>query len=266
LTALNAKGRAPDPLPWLIYFRELTKAYQRPWITKAHLQKVQKEGQRGLELLDKLERYDLYAKFSELLDSELKELKPVLDIDFIWIPRKGSKIHRESMRQFLGLLRSLNITYPPVEELSLGQLVETFSFSLAEEYFEFTERKWRELIVRSAITLSLRDFIAENKQGDGLLFFELYDEFDDIVMNPTNEGRFLFLGKAKVDGRFTRGAFEEAVKPALLALPEFVENLPIDKSEKARFRNLVFREVQAYARRYHAEWRDYYWDFDVHTI
>ena len=280
LTALNAKGRAPDPLPWLIYFRELTKAYQRPWITKAHLQKVQKEGQRGLELLDKLERYDLYAKFSELLDSELKELKPVLDIDFIWIPRKGSKIHRESMRQFLGLLRSLNITYPPVEELSLGQLVEnikgmmtlfskesdrgrTFSFSLAEEYFEFTERKWRELIVRSAITLSLRDFIAENKQGDGLLFFELYDEFDDIVMNPTNEGRFLFLGKAKVDGRFTRGAFEEAVKPALLALPEFVENLPIDKSEKARFRNLVFREVQAYARRYHAEWRDYYWDFDV---
>lgn len=280
LTALNAKGRAPDPLPWLIYFRKLTKAYHKPWITKAHLEKLQQEGQHGLELLGKLERYDLYSKFSELLDSELRELKPVLDIDFIWIPRKGSKIHRESMRQFLGLLGSLNITYPPVKELSLGQLVEnikgmttlfskesdrgrTFTFSLAEEYFEFTERKWRELIVRSVITLSLRDFIAENKQGDGLLFFELYDGFDDIVMNPTNEGRFLFLGKARVDGRFTRDAFEEAVKPALLALPEFVENLAIEKSEKARFRNLVFREVQAYAQRYHAEWREYYWDFDV---
>jgi hypothetical protein len=280
LTALNAKGRAPDPLPWLIYFRELTKAYHKPWITKAHLAKLQQEGQRGLELLDKLERYDLYAKFSELLDSELRELKSVLDIDFIWMPRKGSKIHRESMRQFLGLLGSLHITYPPVKELSLGQLVEnikgmmtlfskesdrgrTFTFSLAEEYFEFTERKLRELIVRSMITLSLRDFIAENKQDDGLLFFELYDGFDDIVMNPTNEGRFLFVGKARVDGRFTRDAFEDAVKPVLVALPEFVENLPIDKSEKARFRNLIFREVQAYAQRYHAEWRDYYWDFDV---
>jgi hypothetical protein len=280
LTALNAKGRAPDPLPWLVYFRELTKAYQKPWITKAHLEKLQQEGQRGLELLGKLERYDLYSKFSELLDSELRELKPVLDIDFIWMPRKGSKIHRESMRQFLGLLGSLDITYPPVKELSLGQLVDniegmmtlfskepkrdrTFQFSLAGEYFEFTERKWRELIVRSLITLSLRDFIAENKQGDGLLFFELYDGFDDIVMNPTNEGRFLFIGKARVDGRFTREAFEEAVKPVLLALPEFVEKLPIEKSEKARFRNLVFREVQAYAQRYHAEWRDYYWDFDV---
>jgi len=280
LTVLSAKGKAPDPLPWLLYFRELTKAYQRPWITKAHLEKLQKEGQRGLELLDKLDRYDLYAKFSELLDSELKELKPILNIDFIWIPRKGGRINRESIRPFLSLLRGLSITYTEVKELSLGQLVdyiegmmtisskqsnegERFRFNLAGEYFEFTERRWKDLIIRSIMILSLRDFITENRQGDGLMFFEMYDRFDDIGMNPTNEGRFLFMGKARVDGKFTREAFEAKVKPVLLELPEFLKSLPIEKSEKARLRNSVFREVQAYAERYFDQWRDYYWHFDV---
>jgi hypothetical protein len=280
LASLKAKGQPPDLLPWLVYFRELKKAYVRPWITKAHLQKLQEEAARGLELLGKLERYNLYSKFSKLLDSELRLLKPAVRIDFIWTQGKGSKFNRESIRQFLNLLRTLSIEYPPTKEVSLGQLMENskgmmtvlsnepqggkaFKFSLAGEGFEFSEMKWKELAVRSMITLSLRDFISENERGDGLLFFESYDRFDDVVMNPTNEGRFLFLGKGKVDGRFTREAFEQRVKPALVELPEFLEKLQVEKSEKARFRNLVFRETQAYAERYVAEWRGYYWDFDV---
>ena len=280
LASLKAKGQPPDLLPWLVYFRELRKAYQRPWITKAHLQKLKEEAARGLELLGKLERYNLYSKFSKLLDSELKVLKPSIRIDFIWVQRRGAEVNRESIRQFLAFLRSLGIEYPPAKELSLGQLMEnirgmmtlfssepqmgkTFKFVLAGEGFEFKEIEWKELAARSMITLSLRDFMAENARGDGLLFFESYHVLEDVVMNPTNEGRFLFLGKGKVDGRFTREAFEQRVKPALLELPEFLEKLPVEKSEKARFRNLVFRETQAYAERYVDEWRSYYWDFDV---
>lgn len=280
LASLRAKGQPPDVLPWLVYFRELKKTYRKPWMPKAHLQKLRKEAEAGLELLGKLERYNLYAKFSELLDSELKLLKPSVDIDFIWIQRRGAEVNQEAIREFLTFLRSLGIEYPPVKELSLDQLMEnvrgmmtlfsnepqmgkTFKFALAGEGFEFNKIRWKELTVRSMITLSLRDFIAENEKGDGLLFFETYDGFEDILMNPFNEGRFLFVGKGNVDGRFTREAFEQQVKPALLELPEFLDKLPIEKSEKARFRNLVFREVQAYAERYVAEWRDYYWDFNV---
>ncbi|MGD8370398.1 MAG: ImcF-related family protein [Syntrophobacterales bacterium] len=280
LASLRAKGQPPDILPWLVYFRELRKTYRKPWMTKVQLQKLQKEAESGLELLGKLERYNLYAKFSELLDSELKLLKPSVDIDFIWIQRRGAEANRETIRQFLTFLRSLGIEYPPVKELSLGQLMEnirgmltlfsnepqmgkTFKFVLAGEGFEFNEIAWKELTIRSMITLSLRDFIAENERGDGLLFFEEYDGFEDILMNPFNEGRFLFVGKGNVEGRFTREAFDAQVKPALLQLPEFLDKLPIEKGEQARFRNFVFREVQAYADRYVAEWRDYYWDFNV---
>jgi hypothetical protein len=280
LARLEGRGQAPDLLPWLLYFRELNKTYQKSWISKSHLQKLQKEAGLGLELLAKLERYNLYAKFSELLDSELKVLKPAVDIDFIWMQRKRGKINREVIRQFLTFFRGLTIAYPPVKELSLGRLMEntkgmmtlfarepqvgeTVKFDIAGEVFEYDKKKWKELTINSRITLSLRDFIAENKRGDGLLFFELDEGFDDIQMNPTNEGRFLFLGKGKVGGRFTRGAFEERVKPALMELPDFLDSLPIEKSEKDRFRNLVFRETQAFAEKYVDEWRNYYWHFDV---
>ncbi len=280
LARLQGKGQTPDLLPWLLYFRELNKAYQKPWITKSHLQKLQQEAELGLELLAKLERYNLYAKFSELLDSELRVLKPAVDLDFTWIQRKRSKINREVIQQFLTFFRGLTIAYPPVTELSLGRLMEntkgmmtlfarepqvgeTVKFDIAGEVFEYDKKKWKELTINSMITLSLRDFIAENERGDGLLFFELDEGFDDIQMNPTNEGRFLFLGKGKVGGRFTREAFEGRVKPALMELPEFLESLPIEKSEKDRFRNLVFRETQVFAEKYVDEWRNYYWHFDV---
>jgi len=280
LASLRAKGQPPDLLPWLVYFRELRTIYRKPWITKVHLQKLQKEAESGLELLGKLERYNLYAKFSELLDSELKLLKPSVNIDFIWIQRRDAEVNRETIRQFLTFLRSLGIEYPPVKELSLRRLMEnirgmmtlfshepqmgkTFKFALAGEGFEFNEIAWKELTIRSMITSSLRDFIAANEKGDGLLFFEEYESFEDILMNPFNEGRFLFVGQGKVDGRFTREAFEAQVKPALLELPEFLDKLPIEKSEQARFRNFVFREVQAYGEKYVAEWRDFYLDFNV---
>jgi hypothetical protein len=280
LARLQGRGQPPDLLRSLLYFQELNKTYQKPWITKSTLQKLQQEAGLGLELLAKLERYNLYAKFSDLLDSELKVLKPAVDIDFIWTQRKGSKINREVIRRFLTFFRGLTIDYPPVEQLSLGRLMEntkgmmtlfaredeggeTLKFDIAGEVFEYDEKKWKELTINSAITLSLRDFIAANERGDGLLFFGVDEGFTDIQMNPTNEGRFLFLGKGKVDGRFTRDAFEEKVKPALMELPEFLDSLRIEQSEKDRFRNLVFRETQAFADKYVEEWRNYYWDFDV---
>ena len=48
-----------------------------------------------------------------------------------------------------------------------------------------------------------------------------------------------------------------------MELPAFLDSLPIEKSEKDRFRNLVFRETQAFAEKYVDEWRNYYWHFDV---
>lgn len=280
LTGFKATGRSADPLPWLVYFRKVRKSYQMPWITRAQLQSLQSEAESALNLLNELKRYHIYSKLSQLLNSELKQLKPSININFVWLERRGSTINRESIRQFLTFLTSLNLDYPAVEDASLGKWMETikgimslyvnesgsaalFPFNLAGESFEFNENDWKGLITRSIITLSLRDFTTKNKQSDGLLFFDIEDGFENIIMNPTNEGRFLFTGKGGVDGRFTRNAFERKVKPILLELPQLLESLPIETGEKSRFRNFVFKEVQAYANQYVNKWRAYYRQFDV---
>ena len=280
LASIKATSQPPDPLPWLIYARKVRNAYQKSWITKARLKSLQNEAELGLNLVHKLNRYYLYSKFSKILDSELKELRPTIDIDFIWIQQRGSKINRESIRRFLTFLQTLNIEYPPVQGLSLGQWMETtkgilslypkeegksitYQFTLAGENFEFDENHWQQLIIRSMITLMMRDFIAENKRSDGLLFFRPEDGFEDIVMNPTNDGKYFFTGKAIVDGRFSRLAFETEVKPALERLTDFLEGLPILNSEKARLSKLVYEETYAYAQRYADYWRRFYRHFDI---
>lgn len=286
LASFVATGQPPDLLAWLVYFRQVRKIYKQPWVTTAQLHKLQQKAAEGLNLLSKLKRYALYSEFSKLLKSELAKLESSIFIDFTWVERRGTNINHESVHEFLKYLRGLSLEANPAEELSLGQLMETinslmdlsrngsqpdttFIFKLDDgnfvENFEFTQNKWQQLITRSRITLILRNFIVANQGSEGLLFFKAEDDFGDILMNPTNEGRFLFTGKGRVDGRFTREAFEQGVKPVLLELPEFLKGLPVQKGETSRFRNLVFQETQSYASQYVDQWRAYYRHFDIQT-
>jgi type VI protein secretion system component VasK len=73
----------------------------------------------------------------------------------------------------------------------------------------------------------------------------------------------MFIGRARVDGRFTRDAIEKRIKPLLTELPVFIENLAIAQKDKSIFLNLLFKEVDAYGRRYAQYYRKYYMEFDI---
>ena len=46
-----------------------------------------------------------------------------------------------------------------------------------------------------------------------------------------------------MDGKLTRGAFEQQVKPVLAELPELVRGLPVVEDEKTRFSNFVLKQA-----------------------
>jgi len=268
------KGITPDQdvQPWLVYFSEIRKAYDKPVLTKRYMQRLQTQADPLLNVIHAMDRYDLSAEICGLLN---RDTPCVIKTD--WLQRRESELRQQSVRGLLRFLKEKDISHPSAENLSLDELMENikammvltareekrFQFRIAGNEYVFITKKWNELVDSSRITWFLQDFVTQNKWHDGLLFFQTENEFPDLAMNPSNDGHFFFTGRGKVDGRFTRHAFEQRVKPALLELPEFLQSLPIPPEEKTRFSNFVFDEVLAYADVYVSEFLHYYREFGV---
>jgi len=270
------KGIADDPHTWMVYFLKVSKLYQQPIISKPEFKKLQTKTDQLLQVIREVERYDLSFKVSEILKKETP-----LGINVDLIARKESPLRQESIKRFLELIRKSSLKYPEVtDELSLTGLHENlkvmlhfegvddekdplFHFLFGGEEFKFSGRQWDNLLNRSRLSFFLRDFIKANRRHNGLLFFSAEKEFDDLVMNPSNDGRFFFSGHARVDGRFTKDAFQKRVEPVLTELPEFMDKLPIQIKEKRQFSDFLAMEVDAYSRQYAKAFRDYYMDFDL---
>ena len=270
------KGTVSDPQEWMVYFLKISKFYQQPFITKTELKKLQQNTDAFLNEVQYLERYDLSVKISDLL----KEESP-LGITIDQIARRDDQIRQDAVKNFLLFVKQSNIDCPDVTDmLSLTDLHENlkvmlhlneqrvendkiFHFTFAGEEINFSSRLWNDLLNRSRITFFLRSFIRSNKHKDGFLFFSAEKEFKDLIMNPSNNGQFFFTGHARVDGRFTKDAFEQRVKPVLTEFPAFIKTLPILKKDMDNFLNFLFKESEAYGSKYAQAYRDYYMDFDI---
>jgi hypothetical protein len=277
ISSLLIRNTVVDPQHWVVFFNEVAALYRQQVLTGYEFEKVQRESEHFLAMLQKMELYDLSVKISDLL----KKVVPP-DIDLEMIARKKSEFKQESLKGFLQFLRNSKMNYPEVtDNFRFADLLDnikvmadinqpqndnglTFQFVLGGEQFKFNAKQWNDVVSRSRITLLLRLFLEHYSHQDGLLFFPAdKKEFNDIIMNASNDGRFLFLGHARIDGRFTREAIDKRVGPILTELPAIIENLPVSSKDKSDFAGLLLREVDLYGRRYAEYYRNYYMDFDI---
>ncbi|HQN18520.1 MAG TPA: hypothetical protein PKV86_05265, partial [Syntrophobacteraceae bacterium] len=271
-------GPMDNPLSWSVFVNNVQKACEEPSINKEYLHALQKEADSFLRILDRISRYKLTNELVTLLK---RYLPPGAQID--WIQRRDVLLDQEPLQQFLMKVKEKDIDYPSVVGLGLMQFIDSirimakqkdldqdgdkeYRFRLySQEEFQFSAAKWNSLVLRSRITLFIREFLAQNKRTDGLLFFDKTGSigFPDLVMNPSNDGMLFFVGKGKVDGRFSKSAFEQQVKPVLAELPEVLKGLPVVEEEKKRFTQFILKQAEAYADRYVSAYRTYYSQFHL---
>lgn len=263
-----------DPQPWMIFFNKVKKVYEKPFLSKKVLEELQGKVVSFINAIQEAERYDLSLKITELLKKETPFGIQAAQIKKSELPQ----LLQPSLREFLVFLQEIKLFTPSAEGINFKQLLDsidimmhrddeknkTMAFAIAHETYTFSSKKWNELIASTAITLFLRNFVDWNHQwNDGLSFFETETAYPDLVMNASNDGRFIFTGKGEVYGRFTRDAFEKEVKPVLDRMPEFVEKLPVGEEEKIRFSKFVLSEVDAYSQAYVSEYTKYYKQFSI---
>lgn len=266
---------AEEPHTWMVYFLKFSKACRKSFITRNEFKELQEEANVFLDIIQAHERYDLSYQISQLLKEDNQ-----IDFDIDITSVEDSQIRQDTIKDFFLSIAESSIDYPEVtSDLNLTDLHDNlkvmlhfkemkehdslFHFLFSGQEFKFSGKLWNNLLNRSRITLFLRDFVSFNKRQNGMLFFNGEDKFSDLVMNPSNDGRFFFTGHARVDGKYTREALERRVEPILRELPVFIQKLPIEKKEKSYFSNFLSREVQAYADRYADAYKNYYMDYNI---
>lgn len=258
---------------WALFFHMIQRAQLEPLITPAYLKDLQRQATAFLAVADRVARYELTSEIVR----QLKKI-PALSTHIVWIEKNDEALSQDSMRSFLRLLTFRDVSYPSTDGMSLSQFVESlkvlstvsanapredFRFSIRGEAFDFNPMDWINLLRRSRITLFMREFEEKNRRSGGMLFFGKDSDFPDVVMNVSNDGLLFFSGKGRVDGRLTRSAFEQRVKPVLADLTETFKTLPVNTEEKGRFSSFILKQAEAYADRYVAAYYQYYSQFHV---
>jgi hypothetical protein len=267
-----------EPLPWLMFFQRVQTSFRDTFITKATLDGIHKEAKVLLDRVRRVRRYELSGQIVGLL----QRMTPLGD-KVMWLQDRDVQLSQEPLHQFLSFVMEQNITYPAVEGMTLVEFMngaqvmvnlakteaqrpqgsQEFRFQFGGESFSFNAADWNQLLERSRLTLFMREFEARNSRAQGFLFFRRDNVFPDVIMNASNDGLLLFTGKGKVDGRFTRMAFEQDVKPALEQIPDFLKTLAIADEEKTRFSSFILKQAETYADRYVSAYRGFYSQFHV---
>lgn len=273
LAKRKAIEKPHDMQPWLFFMNELELSLKKSFITKAYLKDMQEKAKELLNIQKESDRRDLSVNITRLLKEEA-----FLDIKSDW---KGmvmeAQLRQDSIIELLEFFLLKKISYPDADALNFSRLIANikammvndkeekgaFSFYMTGKEYSFNPKKIDKLMKRSSITLFIRSFMKQNKWNDGTLFFGIDSDFPDIVLNANNDGTLFFTGTAKIDGRFTKKAFKEEIKPILSGLPKFLITIPIRRDERTRFSNFIIKGVKAYAKRYIYEYRHYYNAFGI---
>jgi hypothetical protein len=165
----------------MVYFTEISRLYQQPFLSGPDLEKLQRDTDSFIGVIQQMEFYDLTVKIAKLLT---KEVPSGINLDMI--VAKESEIRQESVKGFLKFIKNSSINYPQVTDgLGIpGQLEKLkvmlhykASVELSQFHFLFNGKNLisvrnngNDLLNRSRIALFIRDFVNHTAPGRQLFF------------------------------------------------------------------------------------------------
>jgi len=264
LTFANPDADTDDLAPWLVLFRNLSQLLKKPYITQTEFKALQ---QRLVPFHDVVNRFDFYSDVPEIRKWLAQHTS--LHLNYSDLRNVQSELRQKDIGQLIGFIHHLEfadhekcpdaialkdclVIAQAVANSNPPITVSDMKFTLSGEYFSFSPKAWMDFMIRSRVTMILRDYKLSHSKPifNGWIFFKSPYDYADIQLNPSNNGQLLFTGKARIDGRLTAAAFEQEVKPSFQALTDILSHLPVDIHEQKRFNDFVLENLNAYAGTY----------------
>ena len=274
----RSKSNSPETnfQSWMVYFEQMNSNKKKDFMLKDSIEIAQAKATEFLKIIDDQKRYDFSLIISKLLEQETE-----IDIQRIYSDRQRVaewiSENRDELEQLF--LCIVNTNYPTVTEtsLTLDSLItnlkaimalkpeedHTFTISLSREKFTFNSRKWHTTVTNSAMYNFIQEFIGNKENLPERLFFSNPQIFPSIEMNPYNSNPLFFTGKGKIEGIYTRAAFDKKVKPYVENISEFLETLKIQKTTLDSLSKFIQQQINDYASNYYQAYYTYYKEFSL---
>lgn len=257
---------------WLLFLRNIEKLQTQSFVSSKTLLRLQKEAIKLIDELDNSIEADWFDTLRGLLASE-----SILGDQLAQNSKTSDKQEYKAFKKFLDYFWQLKLDPNEIDTINLEQLFENlglmmelspmetldFNFTIDNKSFYFNSNELNNLITKSSMVLLLKKFISYYSRYPGTSFFQPDFEYDNMVVGISTDNNFYFSNKGTLDGKYTKKSYERDVMPVLKELPRLLEKLPINKAEKTQFSNFMFREVDAYTRKYMDSYKTYYKGFKI---
>lgn len=282
---------------WQPFFRDAARLMKLGNLTRVEFTGLK---DRAVPLTSQLALIESHPDTAELIDllantdSELAKLRQILERDLLELQRPETfrSQKRGEIARFMARVISTELRAPPkqgrLDELCIwlqrtlqppspdqgaGFLSMFVSAGGSEDLAEFQiddivirEKDWLKLTRDNSIREALRSFQRRAGANNNNLFFSASDRFPDLQLNPDTLGEFLFAGKARIPGTYTRAAVRERIVPPLECLGGIYEQLHrVAGPETADLSVAIERELEGYASQYGRYTSDYYRAFRLNA-
>jgi type VI secretion system protein ImpL len=261
-----------DNTSWIMLFHSLEQLLKKPFVEEKEIETLKEKLVPFLGVMDSLDYYVEHDEISEWLknntglrlntqnESELRQrniLKLLTLVNNLKIERYYNCIASSSLKECLDGVQII------LNDKKTDDKKSSIEFNLDNKHFVFDPIQFDDLIIRSKISLMLRKFINSHKVYDGSIFFSTLQFDNDLNINFYKNSGVPLTTRTTVDRRFTYDAFEQNVKPSVIAITDEIEKLPIDINEKKRFNEFIFKNFEVYSDEYVSAYLNYFKQFQV---
>jgi hypothetical protein len=175
---------------------------------------------------------------------------------------RGTSIEGAESKLLQVLLDRLALLYAPSP---VGSQSQNIALKIGQEEFSFDTAKWAGLVRESRATEQIVRFMRATSDGSVSIFYtnEMDKELRPLGWNQSNDGSVLFTGRASIEGRYTKTAYEKHVRDVVLKLTQVLEQAKVPDDQKRELQEHVREQVRRYASEYRGQLLRFYFAFGL---
>jgi type VI protein secretion system component VasK len=151
---------------------------------------------------------------------------------------------------------------PPILDVD----AESITVELANREIKIDVRKWTEALNHSQAEAAVGHFMSSSHARPSVFFTPSVDAgLPDIVWNASGSDATLFVGRARLSGRYTATGFEKGVRRPLERLNDVLAGFKFDPATLVALESVIKSAVAQYALHYNAEAQGFLRSFRINA-
>lgn len=180
----------------------------------------------------------------------------------------STKFRQLTLGSAQGTLKALidDLTLLKEAPATLGMKTETLRFELASRPISIDVRRWRDVLNHSRADAAVKHFIDKASSQPSIFFTPAVENgLPDVVWNAAGTEATIFVGRARLRGRYTAAGFDKGVKRPLQKLNKLLAHFQLDSATQTALASTLKSATTQYAFDYNAEAEQFLRTFRVNT-